>query len=139
MFLVNSCSDICFVVKTLSQYMAKPHHIHWIGAKNLMRYLQGIITHGLRYTIIDVRLHGYSNVDWAGSVVDRKSTSGCYFSLGPASISWMSRKQKSIALSIIEAEYIVFSMSSCEATWLRNLFSEFFGHVLDTNVILCDN
>ena len=87
MFLVNSRPDICFAVNTLSQYMVEPHHIHWIGAKNLRRYLQGTITHGLRYTAGDVRLHGYSDTDWAGSVVDCKSTSGCCFSLGFASIT----------------------------------------------------
>ena len=86
MFLVNSRSDICFVVNTLSQYMVEPLHIHWIGAKNLLRYLRGTITHGLRYNFGDVRLHGYSDADWADNVVDHKSTSGCCFSLGFASI-----------------------------------------------------
>eukprot|EP00253_Pinus_taeda_P005655 PITA_05655 len=110
--------DICFVVNTLSQHMVEPHHIHWIGAKNLLRYLRGTITYGLGYTIGDVRLLGYTDVDWAGSVVDRKSTYGCCFSLGSALISWMSRKQKSAALSTAEVEYIAASMASCEAVWL---------------------
>eukprot|EP00253_Pinus_taeda_P010286 PITA_10286 len=87
MFLVNSCLDVCFAVNTLSEHMVEPHHSHWIGAKNLLRYLCGTITHGLRYTVGDVRIHGYTNVDWEGSVVDRKSTSGCCFSLGFALIS----------------------------------------------------
>eukprot|EP00253_Pinus_taeda_P027607 PITA_27607 len=99
MFLVNSRPDICFAVNTLSQCMGEPHHIHGIGAKNLLRYLRGIITHGLRYTIGD----------------------------------------KSVVLSISKAEYLAASMASCEAIWLRRLFSELFGHVLDTTVILCDN
>ena len=86
-----------------------------------------------------MRLLGYIDVDWAGSVVDRKSTYGCCFTLGSASISWMSRKQKSVALSIAEAEYIAASMAYCEVVWLRKLFSELFWHVLDTTVILCDN
>ena len=77
--------------------------------------------------------------DWVGSVVDHKSTSGCCFHLGFALISWMSRKQKLVALSTAEAEYIAAIMASCEAFWLRKLFSELFGHVLDTIVILCDN
>eukprot|EP00253_Pinus_taeda_P006036 PITA_06036 len=50
MFLVNSHLDICFAVNTLSQHMVEPHHSHWISAKNLLRYLHGTITHGLRYT-----------------------------------------------------------------------------------------
>ena len=86
-----------------------------------------------------MRLHGYSDADWAGSVVDRKSTSGCCFSLGSALISSMSRKQKSVALSTTKAEHIAASMASSEAIWLRKLFSELFGHVLDTTVIFCDN
>eukprot|EP00253_Pinus_taeda_P025987 PITA_25987 len=78
------------------------------------------------------------NFKKAGSVVDRKSIVGCCFSLGSASISWISKKHKLVALSIAEAEYIVASMASCEAVWLRKLFSELFGHTLDTTVILCD-
>lgn len=139
MFLVNSSPDICFAVNTLSQFMVEPHHIHWIAAKNLLRYLQGTITYALRYTARNVRLHGYSNVDWVRNVVDRKRTSGSFFSLGSASISWMSRKQKSVALSTTEAEYIAASLASCEAVWLRKLFSELFRHVLDTTMIFCDN
>ena len=84
MFLVNTCLNVCFVVNTLSQHMVEPHHIHWIGAKNLLRYLRGTINHGLRYIVGSLRLHGYTNVDWDCSVVERKSTSGCCFTLGSA-------------------------------------------------------
>lgn len=63
MFLVNSRSDICFVVNTLSQFMVEPHHIHWIATKNLIRYLRGTINFGLRYTVWNLRLRGYSNAD----------------------------------------------------------------------------
>ena len=51
----------------------------------------------------------------------------------------MSRKQKSVALSTAEAEYIAANMACFDSVWLRKLFSELFGHVLDTTVILCDN
>eukprot|EP00253_Pinus_taeda_P035244 PITA_35244 len=108
MFLVNTRPDICFAVNTLSQQMVELHHFHWVGAKNLLRYLRGTINHGLRYTAGSVMLRGYTDADWAGSVVDRKR-SGCCFNLGFASISWMSRKQKSVALSTAEAEYLLLS------------------------------
>eukprot|EP00253_Pinus_taeda_P002235 PITA_02235 len=139
MFLVNSCADICFPVNTLSQFMVEPHHIHWIAAKNILIYLRDTITYRLRYTATIVRFHGYFDADWASSVGDRKSTSGCCFSLGSALLSWMSRKQKSVALSTTESKYIAASMASCDAVWLRKLFSELFGHVLDTTVIFCNN
>ena len=63
MFLVNSRSNVSFAVNTLSQHMVEPHHIHWIGANNLLRYLRGTINHGLRYTARNLRLHGYTDVD----------------------------------------------------------------------------
>ena len=85
MFLVNSRPDVCFAVNTLSQHMVDPHHIHWIGAKNLLRYLQGTINHGLRYTAGSLRLGGYTDANWASSVVDRKSTSRCCFARRSAS------------------------------------------------------
>ena len=44
-----------------------------------------------------------------------------------------------VALSTAEAKYIVASMTSCEAVWLRKLFSELFEFTLDTTVILCNN
>ena len=82
MFLVNSHPDVCFAVNTLSQHMVDPHHIHRIGAKNMLRYLWDTINHGLRYTAESLRLHGYTDADWVGSVVDHKSTSRCCFTLG---------------------------------------------------------
>ena len=94
-----------------------------------------MIDHGLRYTAESMTLHGYTDVDWASSVVDRKSTSGCYFTRRSAS----GRKLKLVALSTAEAEYIVTCMACCEVTWLRKLFSELFKHVLDATVIICDN
>eukprot|EP00253_Pinus_taeda_P015967 PITA_15967 len=136
---LTSADPLIHKFNTLSQHMVEPHHSHWIGAKNLLRYLHGTITHGLRYTVGDVRLHGYTDADWAGSVVDRNSTFKCSFSLGSASISWMSKKQKSVALSTDEAEYIAASMASYEVVWLRKLFSELFRFTLDTIVIMCDN
>ena len=67
MFLVSFCLDICFAVSMVSSYLVEPR---WIGAKNLLRYLWGAISHGLRYTAGNMKLHDYSNADWAGSVED---------------------------------------------------------------------
>lgn len=119
--------------------MIDPFHAHWILAKHVLRYLHGTINLGLKYTAKNVRLHGYIDADWAGNFADRKSSSGCCFSLGFAMISWMSRRQKSVALSTTEAEYIAASMPSCEAVWPRKLFGELCEQVPDTTIIYCDN
>ena len=54
-------------------------------------------------------------------------------------MSWMSRKQKAVAISTAEIEYIAISMISCEVAWLQKLLSELFVHMMNTTVILCDN
>jgi hypothetical protein len=83
-----------------------------------------------------MRLQGYSDSDWAGSVVDKKSTFGCCFTLGSAMVSWCSRKETFVALSTVEAEYIAMRVAVREAMWLCKLLADLFGHVLDSTIIL---
>ena len=76
---------------------------------------------------------------WERSVTEKKSTSrGCYF-LGSSMISWFSKKQSSVSLSIAEAEYITAFSACCEAIWLWKLMSGIFNMELDTTIIFCDN
>jgi hypothetical protein len=140
MYLTNTRPDICFAVNTLSQFLVEPRRVHLVAAKHVMRYLKGTIDCGLSYDgDHDFTLSGYIDADWAGSVSDRKSTSRCCFSLGSAMISWQSRKQSSIALSIAEAEYTAACSSSCEAIWLRKLLTDLFDLEMRATSILCDN
>jgi hypothetical protein len=119
MYLMNTRPEICFAMNTLSQFLVEPRRVHLVAAKHVMRYLKGTIDYGLSYDgDHDFTLSGYTDVDWAGSVSDRKSTSGGCFSLGSTMISWQSRKQSSIAMIIVEEEYIVACFASCEAIWI---------------------
>ena len=116
MYLVNTRPDMSFAVNTLSQFMVEPRRVHWTTAKHILRYLAGTADYGLDYRRSSgVGLVGYTNSNWAGSVSDRKSTSGCCFSLGSAIVSRFRRKQKSVALSSAQAEYMEASQASCEA------------------------
>jgi hypothetical protein len=140
MYLVNTQPDICFSLNTLSQFQVEPKQEHWIVAKHILRYLRGTMTYGLRYASnTDVQLHGFTDSDWAGSADDRNNTSSMCFSLGSIIISWASRKQKSVALSTTEAEYIAACDACTEVVWLRKLVSGLFDRVLDSIVIYCDN
>jgi hypothetical protein len=140
MYLTNTRPDICFAVNTLSQFLVEPRRVHLVAAKHVMRYLKGTMDYGLSYDgDHDFTLSGYSDADWAGSVADRKSTSGCCFSLGSTMISWQSRKQSSIALNTAEAEYIATCSTSCEAIWLRKLLTGLFDLEMEATTILCDN
>jgi hypothetical protein len=83
----------------------------------------------------DIQLHGFIDSDWAGSADNRRSTSWICFSLSFATISWASRKQKSVALSTAEAKYIAACDACTEAVWLRKPVSGLFDQVLDSTVI----
>jgi hypothetical protein len=140
MYLMNTRPDICFAVNTLSQFLVEPKHVRLVAAKHMMRYLKGTIDYGLSYDgDHKFILSGYTDADWAGTIADRKSTSKCCFSLGSAMISWQSRKQSSIALSTMEAEYIATFSTSCKAIWLRNLLTSLFDLEMEATTILCDN
>ena len=98
MYMIHTRPDICYVVIAMSQSMTEPRQRHWVVAKHILRYLRETITYGLRYTSSGgLFMHGYADVDWAGSPMDQKSTSGYCFSLGSAMISWPSKKQGFIA------------------------------------------
>ena len=93
MYLTNTRSDICFAVNTLSQFLIDLRHVHLITAKHILRYLKGTVYYGIKYELNQkINLEGYVDSDWAGSAIDRKSTSGCFFSMGSGVISWFSRK-----------------------------------------------
>jgi hypothetical protein len=104
MYLTNTRPDICFVVNTLSQYLLEPRHVHLVVANHVMKYLKGTLDFGICYNgYHDLILIGYTDLDWVGSVSNRKNTPGCCFNLGSSMTSWQSRNQSNIALNMEEA------------------------------------
>ena len=86
-----------------------------------------------------MKLCGFTDADWARSPTDRKSTYGGIFSIGSTTVSWYSRKQRSVALSSAEAEYMEAILAACEAIWMRKILVGLFGSHLDPGVIYFDN
>eukprot|EP00253_Pinus_taeda_P030768 PITA_30768 len=140
MYLVNTRPDICYAVNQISQAMVKPTKLFWKVGKHVLRYLRGTSGYGLWYRQEDeVKLCGFTDADWAGSPMDRKSTSRGIFSIGSTTISWYNKKQRSMALSSTEAEYIAASLAACEAIWMRKILIGLFRSHLDPTVTYCDN
>ena len=107
--------------------MVNPKHIHLVGEKHVTRYLKGNLDYGIRYAVNgEIRLHGFTKLDGEEIVKDRNNTSRCCFSLGSGMISWFSRTQTSIALSIVEAEYIGSCSACSEAVWLQKMLEGLF-------------
>ena len=92
------------------------------------------------YTTSDeFKFIGYIDSNWARSLDDRKSTSGCLFHMGLGTISWISKKQPIVALSIAEAKYIVTNATTCQAIWLRRILVDLCERKEDGSTIFCDN
>eukprot|EP00253_Pinus_taeda_P032137 PITA_32137 len=139
-YLVNTKPNLCYAVNTLSEFMVEPKRVHWATTKHILRYVCGTINFGLRYTKgNDIELSGFTNADWAGSSVDRKSTTWYCFDIGSGMTSSCSKKQKSVALSFAEAEYMAASKATCEAIWLRKLLVNLFRRRMESTRIFCDN
>ena len=86
-----------------------------------------------------MKLCGFTDADWAGSPTDRKSTSGRIFSIMSTTVSWYSRKWRSMALSSAETDYMAASLATCKAIWMRKILVGLFGSHLEPIVIYCDN
>ncbi|GJW34384.1 integrase, catalytic region, zinc finger, CCHC-type containing protein [Tanacetum coccineum] len=112
MYLTASRPDLVFVVCMCARYQASPTKKNLEALKRVFQYLKGTINWGLWYLKdTAMALTTYADADHAGCQDIRKSTLGSAQFLRDKLVSWSSKKQKSTAISIIEAEYI--AMSGC--------------------------
>jgi hypothetical protein len=75
MYLMSTQPYVCFIVKTLSQYMVDPRGVHLIVVKHVMRHLKYTVDYGLKYVAnSEINLLGYSDSDWVDSIAKWKST-----------------------------------------------------------------
>jgi len=135
--------DIAHAVGVLSRVMSKPRKEHWTAVKQVFRYLCGTSDYGLCYQGrpgLDRVLHirGFVDADWVGDLDQRRSTSGYVFNLFGGAVSWMSKKQSIVALSIAEAEHMATTHASKEVVWLQRLCSS-MGLVQEAIRIDCDS
>jgi hypothetical protein len=86
----------------------------------------------------EFKLIGYSDADFAGCKIDRKSTSGSCQFLGDRLVSWYSKKQKSISTSTAEAEYIAAGSCCAQILWMKNQLLD-YGLRYSKIPIYCDN
>ena len=115
LYLTASRPDIMYSVCLCARFQACPKESHLNAVKRIFRYLKGTIDIGLWYPKCDnFELICYSDADFGGCKIDRKSTSGtCHF-LGHSLVSWHSKKQNSVALSTAEAEYIAAGLGCAQ-------------------------
>jgi len=129
-YLLHTRPDLAFSVGYLSRFMEDPREDHLTGVKRVLRYVAGTQGYGLHYTRQEEekpKLVGFSDADLAGDVDTRKSTSGIIYFLAGNPITWQSSKQKVVALSSCESEYIAASAAACQGVWLARLLADMIG------------
>jgi hypothetical protein len=122
-----------------ARFQSDPRECHLVVVKRILRYLVATPCFGIWYpkgSTFD--LIGYSDSDYAGCKVDRKSTSGTCQFLGRSLVSWSSKKQTFVALSTAEAEYVAAGQCCAQLLWMRQTLRD-FSYNLSKVPLLCDN
>jgi hypothetical protein len=139
LYLCASRPDIMLSVCMWARYQSDSRECHLMVVKRILRYLVSTPCFGIWYpkgSTFD--LIGYSDSDYAGCKVYRKSTSGTCQFLVRSLVSWSSKKQTSVALSTAKAEYVVAGQCSAQLIWMRQTLRD-FGYNLSKVPLLCDN
>ena len=139
-YLSHTRPDISFAVSLVSQFMHAPYQEHLEAVYKILRYLKATPGKGLFFKKNSQRLvEVYTDADWAGSITDRRSTSGyCTFVWGNL-VTWRSKKQSVVARSSAEAEYRAMAQGVCEILWVKRLLSELGRPVELPMKLFCDN
>jgi len=139
LYLITSRPDIQFGVCLCARFQANPKESHFKAEKKIMKYLKGTTNVCLWYPCdSSITLSGFSDLDYAGCKLDRKSTSGTCHLLGSSLISWNSKKQACVTLSTTEAEYIVVGDGCAQIISLKHQLLD-YGVKLSKVPLDCDN
>ena len=137
---IGTRPDISYSVQQLSQFLDSYSYPHWNAAIRVVRYLKGSRTLEL---ILggdnEIKVIGFTDSDWANCPDTRRSVGGYLFTLGSGPVSWQSKRQRTVATSSCEAEYMAAFEASKEAIWLRTLLSSIGLSPTSATSLLCDN
>lgn len=128
--------DIAYPVNALSQFNSNFSTQHVTAGKRILRYLKGTLDLGLKFVKTNERLEGFADADWASDVNDRRSYTGYLFKMSGTAVCWEAKKQRTVALSSTEAEYVAISKCSREAVYLRALLIELSFMKADSPIVI---
>ncbi|KAH9802834.1 retrovirus-related pol polyprotein from transposon RE1 [Citrus sinensis] len=141
MYLSHTRPDLAYALSVVSQFMHNPGEQHMKAVMRILRYLKtnpgkGILfSKNEDYSNIEV----YTDADWAGSVSDRRSTSGYFTFVGGKLVTWRSKKQHVVARSSAEAEYRGMALGICEGLWISFILNDLGYPSQQPIQLYCDN
>jgi hypothetical protein len=135
--------DISYACSQVARFMADPGPEHWAAVRRIYGYLKRTVGVGLviaaksmemEFTNVDdidsslfpraIRLERWSDADWAGDKVTRKSHTGWMVRCGGSLVSWLSKAQGCLSQSTTKAELVAVTALSNKALWWRNLWQD---------------
>ncbi|GKC63292.1 ribonuclease H-like domain-containing protein [Tanacetum coccineum] len=139
-YLTFTRPDISYAVHQICLYMHNPRDPHFTALKHILRYVRGTIDHGLQLHVLSTsQLTAYTDTDWAGCPVTRRSTSGYCVFLGDNLLSWSAKRHVTLSRSSAEGGYRGVANVVVETAWLRNLLLELHAPLSTATLVYCDN
>jgi hypothetical protein len=141
-YLANTRPDLAFAVGYVSRFLEEPREDHLATVKKILCHVAGTCNWGLWFgwkKENQALLIGFSDADFAEDVDARKSTTEVIFFLVNNLITWQSTKQKVVAQSSCESEYITTANATCQTLWLARVLAEVQGSMPSTPLLRVDN
>ena len=136
-YLAHTRPNIAYSVSVISQFMHDPSEPHLQTAYKVLNYLKGNPEKGILFKKNDtLALEAYTDADCAGSIVDRRSTTGYCTFLGGNLVTWRSKKQNGVARSSAESEFRIIAQGLCELLWLKIILDDLR---IKWNELYCNN
>jgi len=117
--------DLSYTVGLLFRFAYNPGQTHWNTIKHALVYVKGTTHYGITYKgNTDLNHIGYVDSDFAGCQDTCCSTEGNIFLVAGEPVFWESKRQETIALLTVEAEYMAFSRATTQALWITKYLHE---------------
>src|ERR1700678_1515334 len=117
--------DLSFSVSLLARFQSNPGIEHWSALMHVLGYIKNTLNYGVTYSRdADFSPHAYVDADYGGCRDTRRSTSGYVFIMASGPVTWSSKRQTTVTLSTVEAEYVAMSQCAQQMVWMQSWLSE---------------
>ena len=130
--------DITFAITRLSKFLQNPRKAHWEAVWNVLHYLNGTQMHWLVFSEKEANLIGWVDAD-GSQEEDHQAFTGYTFLINGGAVSWSSKQQEIVILSMTEGEYVAATHAAKEALWLGSFIGMMFSLTLNPTTLFSDN
>jgi hypothetical protein len=134
--------DLCFSAGLIASCVANPQSEHWKHVQHVLAYVKGTLDYKITYrrgVPTGIKPIGWVDADFAADIATRRSTSGEVFMMSGGPVSWSAKKQASVALSTVEAEYVAITRGAKQAVWMYSFMEELHMPQEKPAILYCDN